>query len=1095
MNSINTKLNIIVLILSILTLSTASLFAQTVRGVVTDADSNEPLPGVNILIQGSTIGTSTNLDGEFELDLPDLNVTLAVTYIGYENLFVDVGGQTELDIQLTSDTQLLDDIVVVGYGTQKRENLTGAVTQISSDLLENRTVPNLSRALQGTIPNLNVVIGSGRPGTSGTLNIRGNTTITGGGEPLVVIDGIPSTTEDIDRLNVNDVESVTVLKDASASAIYGGRAAFGVILVETKELKREGVNFNYSNNFSWATDAVNTDFITSGYDHLTLNEIFDYTALGRRWSRFSEEDYNELRIRRDDKTEHPDRPWAVVKQDEQGRDIYRYYGNFDWHDYFYHDIRPQSTHNLSVTGDTQQINYYLSASMDDEDGIFKQQRDSYKRYNFRSKISSDVTPWLNITNTTSYFSSNYSYFGREGGNFHGDDTRGVLYGAGRYSLNIDPNYFLSPVFVPRNPDGTFTYLSQNAVYPIGYGAHIALSDENLVGSDKDSQFRTTVESRINILENLSITGNFTYNITNIDNSYRQTRLEYSYFPNVIETVPWFEWDQDYLREDVSKGQNYILNIYGNYIENYGRHSLGLTAGYNQELSKYKRIFAEGRDLLSETLNDLNLASGEVITRGGQSDWALRGMFYRVNYNYGEKYLFETSGRYDGTSRFAPGDRFGFFPSVSMGWRISEENFFQPLKGIINELKVRASYGTLGNQQVSNYAYISSMNVAQLDYVKDGRLIDGISSAPNAISSDLTWEKTISQNIGVEFGFFENRLLLEMDAYIRDTEGMLVPGPSLPSVFGTSTPRQNAGDLKTKGFEINLNWRNDLQLAGKPLSYSIGFNLSDYTGKITRYNNPEGILSDYYEGMKLGEIWGFVFDGFFGTDQEAQAYADIVNQDRLNSRRVNSPIPEVNPLQAGDIKIVDLNGDGVIDFGDNTVDNPGDRRIIGNSQPRYSFGVPISMQWNGFDIYTLFQGVGKQHWYPHPEAIHFWGGYSRVYSTFIPKNFEDKIWTPENPDAYFPRPIGYSAPPGQNNMYLQDIAYIKLRNLTIGYNIPLELINRIGLNQARVYVSGENLFTWTKLDTNYLDPEQVLTDPTGRSYPMSKMYSIGVEINF
>lgn len=936
------------------------LMNETVTGRVVDAQTGETLPGVNILVQGTTdVGTVTNFNGEFELVVPSLEETLVFSFIGYETLMTPIDGRVILNIQLFSSVQLLDDIVVVGYGTQRRVNLTGAVTQISSESLENRTVPNLSRALQGIIPNLNVVIGSGRPGTSGRLNIRGNATITGTGEPLIVIDGIPSTPGDIDRLNVNDVESISVLKDASASAIYGTRAAFGVILVETKKPVRESINFTYSNNFSWATHSTNTNFITTGYDHLTLNEDFDYAALGRRWSRFSEADYNELRIRRDDKIEHPDRPWVVIRQDAQGRDIYRYYGNFDWYDYFYHDIRPQSSHNLSVAGDTQQFNYFLSFSTNNEDGIFKQNRDFFERYNFRSRISSDIKPWLSITNTTSYFRSNYRYFGREGGNFPVVNYQGRDYG-----LNIDPNYFFSPVFVPRNPDGTYTYLSQNSVYPIGYGAHIALSNENLHGSDRDSQFRSTVETRINLLENLNITGNFTYNIENIENLYRQTRLEYSYFPGVIQTVPWFEWDQDLLKENVLNQQAYILNIFGNYIENFGRHNIGLTAGYNQEVSKSKRVFAEGRDLLSETLSDLNLASGEVITRGGQGDWALRGVFYRFNYNFDEKYLFETSGRYDGTSRFAPGDRFGFFPSVSVGWRISEENFFQPIKGIINELKIRASYGTLGNQLVSNYAHISSMTVGQLNYVQSGRLINGILSAPDAIAADLTWEKTITQNIGVEIAFLENRLLFEMDAYIRDTEGMLVPGPTLPAVFGTGTPRQNAGYLRTKGFELKLNWREELQLAGKPLYYSIGFNLSDYTGRITRFHNPERILSDYYEGMKLGEIWGFIYDGYFATNQEAQSYAENVNQDIINVRRIRSPLPEISRLQAGDIKILDLNGDGVINFGDNTVDNPGDRRIIGNRQPRYSFGIPINMQWNGFELYTLFQGVGRQHWYPH-----------------------------------------------------------------------------------------------------------------------------------
>lgn len=341
--------------------------------------------------------------------------------------------------------------------------------------------------------------------------------------------------------------------------------------------------------------------------------------------------------------------------------------------------------------------------------------------------------------------------------------------------------------------------------------------------------------------------------------------------------------------------------------------------------------------------------------------------------------------------------------------------------------------------------------------------------------------------------------MESDYYVRNTIGMLSIGETLPEVFGAGEPKVNAADLKTKGFDLSLMWRDQLNLGSKPFNYSVRAILSDYTSEITKFSNPAGLLNTYYEGQQLGEIWGYRYDGFFKTTEEAQEYAKIVNQDQINRRRVQAPTEDLRRLQAGDIKIKDLNGDGIINAGKSTLADPGDREIIGNSQPRYSYGLTLSANWNGIDASVFFQGIGRRHWYPNLEAQAFWSVYARPYDSFIPSDFPDKIWSPENPNAYFPFLRGYTAQNSElsvnNDMYLQDLSYLKIRNLTVGYTFPTSLTNRIHVNKFRLFMSGENLVTWTKLKTDYIDPEQVMTDNTGRSYPMGKVVSFGAQLSF
>lgn len=1057
----------------------------SVKGRVFDSgEPSKPLPSVTVAIVGGKEVTVTDDNGYYAIEVPK-GAKLRFSLIGYNKHEITIHkSEIDLSVSLVEELSALDEVVVVGYGEQKKVNLTGAVSNISGEEFEDRPITQLTQALQGAIPNLNVVFGSGQPGTSGSVNVRGNTSINGGG-PLILIDGILGT---LDRVNVNDVESVTVLKDASAAAVYGARGAFGVILVTTKKGKEDGqAAIDYSANIGYTTHATKTDYITSGYWNAKINDDAMYNALGYRTTRYSDEDYEELWARVNDKTEDPNRPWVVIEQDASGKDIYRYYANFDWFNYLYDDKRPKNDHNLSLTGKSGNTTYALSGALSDEQGIFNINPDKYKRHNLRANLVSEVKPWLTISNGTHYFKSSY-------------DWHGLATNFNQVANNVSnsPTYHYHAMYVPRNPDGTLTGYSGINSYPIGYGLHNALESGTMKGYNRGTEFTNKTEAIINFGHGLTLTGNYSYREYRSEHSYRQTKQYYSKYPGTMELSSLAALNQDRLNESMSKYSWHFINVFANYQKSFGDHNMTLMAGFNQEDRQYKRVGGIGQDLLSESLNDLALVIGEKQHIGGADEWAVRGGFYRINYDYQGKYLLETSGRYDGTSRFPKSSRFGFFPSFSVGWRISEEKFFEPVKQTMNNLKLRYSYGSLGNQEVSTYAYISSMGTGQINYLVDGQRLN-ITNSPAPVAESLTWEKITTSNIGLDFAFLNNRLNVESDYYVRNTIGMLSIGETLPNVFGAAEPKVNAADLRTKGFELSLSWRDQFNLRDKPFTYSIRGILSDYTSKIIKFSNPAGLLNTYYEGQQLGEIWGYRYDGFFKTTEEAQEYAQKVNQDLINRRRVQAPTEDLRRLQAGDIKILDLNGDGIINTGSNTLNDPGDREIIGNSQPRYSYGLTLSGNWNGIDASVFLQGIGRRHWYPNLEAQAFWSVYARPYDSFIPTDFPNKIWSEDNPNAYFPFLRGYTAQNSElsvnNDMYLQDLAFLKVRNVTVGYTLPAQWTNRIHVNKLRLFMSGENLITWTKLKSDYIDPEQVMTDNTGRSYPVGRVISFGAQLSF
>lgn len=1065
---------------------------RTISGKILDR-LQEPLIGVSIRVEGSTMGGTTDADGVFRLHVPQGETTLIVSYVGYLTDRVKVKpGENNLVIYMQEDAILLDEAVVIGYGTQKKVNLTGAVATVGSEKLENRATQSLASMLQGSVAGLNVTTSSGVPGSSPSINVRGTTSINSAG-PLILIDGAIG---ELDRVNPNDVESISVIKDASAAAVYGARAAFGVILVTTKSgTANEGkATVRYNGRMGWQAPTTLTDYETTGYWSVYTVNTFWQAKNGTNYVDYTDYDMQQLLARVNDKTENPDRPW-VVEDTRNGRRQWVYYGNYDWWHMLYNDNRPTQQHSISLSGGTKDVKYLVSGAYDYQKGILKQNPDIYRKYNLRSKIDFTINRYATLSNNTAFFGSQYTFQG----NGSIDDTMGY---SGRHALACFPM---------QNPDGSWLYSTPYLNYKVANGRHIMLGEGSHRNTDRTNDFQNTTRLVITPWKPINLTADFTYRLYQTRNTHRANNLYYREVPDGPLLSYATGAGLNKLSESVNTRNYYSANVYANYDDTFGKnnaHHVSGVIGFNYETMRLKNISASGENLTSTSLDDLDLvgqnANGEVLTSvgGGQNEYALAGFFGRVNYDYKGRYLFEASGRYDGSSRFAAGSRWGFFPSGSVGWRISEEPFFKPFSRYVDNLKLRASFGSLGNQNVSSYyTYMRLITVSDFAGYSfgEGSAMAKYSTLGAPVSSDLTWETAQQWDFGFDLTMLKNRLNITVDGYIRNTLDMLTDGIELPSVFGASVPDMNTANLRTKGYEIALSWRDQFSLGSRPIEYSLGFNISNYRSYITKYDNKDKTFAkSYYEGMRIGDIWGFVTDGLFATDEEAQEYANSVDLSYMVDGLTGG-------WKAGDIKFVDLDGDGEVSIGSNNVNDPGDRKILGNSLPSLSYGFTGSIRAYGFDTSVFFQGTGNHYWYPDGHMMSFWGPYSYPYQTFLQKNFMDKVWTEDNTDAYFPRAMAYSTTSGPmskvNDRYLQNIRYMRLKNLTVGYTIPVNLTKKIGVEQARIYFSGENLFYWSPLKkiTSYVDPEAAIkrSNETYNEtfYPWQKTFMFGVDITF
>ena len=1060
---------------------------REVSGKVLDANQ-QPLVGVAVLVDGTTKGVTTSENGTFKIQVPSGEAVLQVTCLGYLPQKVTVpSSRNSITIYLQEDAIMLDATVVIGYGTQKKVNLTGAVATVGSKELENRVTHSLGSMLQGSVAGLNITTSSGKPGSTPAINIRGVNSINSA-DPLVLIDGVVG---DLNRVNPNDVESISVIKDASAAAVYGARAAFGVILVTTKNGSAQDgkATVRYSGRFGWEEATTSTDYENRGYWSVyTVNKFWQADS-GTNYVKYNDHDMQQLLARVNDRTEHPDRPW-VVEEIRNGRKQWVYYGNYDWWDMLFQQRRPVQQHNISLSGGTKDIKYLVSGAYDRQEGIQRAHPDVYNKYNLRAKLDFRINRWATLSNNTSFFSSNYKSLG------DGSVDNTIAYSARHALAN----------FPMKNPDGSWLYSTPYLDYKIANGRHILLNEGTHRNVDRSNDFSNTTRLVITPFKTLSITGDFTYRLYQNRNTSRSSAMNYREYPD----GPLLAYDtgagMNQLDEVVQTRNYYSANVYANYDETFGEaHHVSATAGFNYETWSSKNVSVAGINLSSINLDDLNLATGsptEGAYGGGQNEYALAGFFARINYDYKGRYLFEVSGRYDGSSRFAPGNRWGLFPSASAGWRISEEPFFGNAKDLVDNLKLRASFGSLGNQNVSSY-YTYMRLITNKDfsnYTFDGSIKGKYSSLGAPVASDLTWETAQQWDLGLDLTMLNNRLNFTGDVYIRDTKDMLTAGVALPGVYGADPPKMNSADLRTKGYELSLSWRDEFQLLRRPFTYSVTVTFNDYVTDITKYDNPDRTFAkSYYEGMRWGEIWGYRTGGLFASDAEAAGYA--VDQTAVNNR-INAAAGSERGLHAGDLKFLDLDGDNIISIGKNTVDDPGDREIIGNSQPRFHYGTTLSMSWAGIDFSIFFQGVGRRQWYPKANTIAFWGPYARPYASWIPKDFHKMYWSEENPDAYFPRPRGYVAISGTNreltavnDRYLQDIRYCRLKNLTIGYTLPKKWTRKVLIDNLRIYFTGENLATWSPIRSDYIDPEMAAMNDEMRTYPWQKTYMFGVDVTF
>lgn len=1063
---------------------------RVLSGKVMD-NLKEPLIGVSIQVAGTTMGTITSDDGTFQVNVPVEKVTtLHMSYVGYLTQKIEVKpGENNIVVYMQEDAIMLEEAVVVGYGTQKKVNLTGAITTVGSEKLENRVSHSLTNMLQGSVPGLNVTTSSGVPGSSAAINVRGVTSINSS-DPLVLIDGAVG---DMSRVNPNDVESISVIKDASAAAVYGARAAFGVILITTKSgAEQDGkATVRYSGRLGWEAPTTSTDYEDTGYWSVYTINKFWKAENGGLYVDYTDYDMQQLLARVNDKTENPDRPWTVIDE-RNGRKQWVYYGNYDWWHMLYNDNRPVQQHNVSISGGNKDVKYMVSGAYNYQKGMLKENPDIYNKYNLRSKIDMRINKWANFTNNTSFYGSQYSFQG------DGSVENTIAYGA-RHALACFPM---------KNPDGSWLYSTPYLNYKVGNGRHIMLGEGSHRNVDRTNDFSNTSRLVITPIKPLSFTADFTYRLYQTRNTSRSNVLYYREYPDAELGSYATGAGANRLDESVNTRNYYSANVFANYDDTFNEvHHLSGVIGFNYETMRLKNISAYGENLSSTSLDDFNLvgqnSEGEVITGvdGSQNAYALAGFFGRINYDYAGRYLFEVSGRYDGTSRFAQGSRWGFFPSGSLGWRISEEPFFKPLSENVDNLKLRASFGSLGNQNVSSYyTYMRLVSISDFAAYSfgEGSSMAKYSTLGAPVSSDLTWETSQQWDLGLDLSMFGNRLNVTFDGYVRNTLNMLTDGIELPAVYGASVPDMNTADLQTRGYELAVNWRDQFSIIDSPFEYSVGFNISNYKSYITKYDNKDKTFAKtYYEGMRLGEIWGFVTDGLFATTEEAQAYAQEVDLSYINNRVTGG-------WQAGDLKFLDLDGDNVLGIGANSVDDPGDRKILGNSLPSLSYGFNASVSWYGFDASVFFQGTGNHYWYPTGQAMQFWGPYSYPYLTFLQEDFLDEVWAEDNPDAYFTRPMAYSATSGPlskvNDRYLQNIRYMRLKNLTVGYTVPVRLSKKIGIEQARIYFSGENLCYWSPLKkhTKYIDPEAALdrSDAYNNAYyPWSKTFMFGLDITF
>lgn len=1042
----------------------ASILQQEKRVTGTVKDNLGPVIGASVMIKGTTLGTITDIDGQFALANVKQGSVLQISFVGYITKEVKYTGQSSITVELAEDSKTLDEVVVVGFGTQKKVNLTGSVGTVDAQALESRPVQNAVQALQGMVPGLQISTTSGALDNKMSMNIRGTGTIGEGSDasPLVLIDGMEG---DINSINPQDIENISILKDAAASSIYGSRAPFGVILVTTKNGKSGKATINYNNNFRWG-QPVKTPNQMDSYTFATFyNDANINSGAG---AYFTPSHLQRIQDYRDGKITD-----SVLADSDNKYWLDGYAGgnaNTDWYDTIYRDWTSSQEHNLSFSGGNDKINYYISANYMDQNGLIEMNQDTYKRYTGTGKINAQITDWLKVGYT--------SRFTREDFKRPAYLTKDLYRDLGRQgwpTLPVeDPNghMFFSPSYAILLRDGGKDNVQTDNIY---------------------QQFSLVLEPVKNWITHVD----FNYRI-NLENDHWDTQTIYNH--DVAGNPYAVSYFQDSEAHEDQKKENYMnFNAFTEYSHRLeSGHNFKAMIGFQAEELNQSEFGATRKGIIVPGLPEIDITtgldySGKAVppsVNGARNAWSTAGFFGRINYDYKGRYMAEVNLRYDGTSRFRQEQRWNLFPSFSLGWNVAHEEFWEPIAEYVGTLKLRGSYGELGNQNTKSwYPTYQTLGVgASNGGWPQGGIKPNTATVPELISSTMGWERVRNWNVGLDFGAFNNRLTGSFDYYNRATIDMIGPAPELPRILGLDVPKTNNTDLKTYGFDFELAWQDQLN---NGLGYGVKFILSDSQTKITRYPNPTNTLEKYQEGKILGDIYGYETIGIAKSDAEMQQHlASLPNggQNALGSS-----------WEAGDIMYRDLDGDGKIDGGGNKYDDMGDKKVLGNDKPRYLFGIDLNASWKGLDFRAFFQGVMKRDYWQG--SAYFWGAQALWHSTGFVEHedyfrAEPSNDLPANLDSYYPRPIFDSSKNKEKqSAYLQDASYIRLKNLQLGYTLPTFLTQKFAVSKLRVFISGENLWTGTSL-AGMFDPETIGggdDDKNGNAYPLSKTISFGLNI--
>ena len=1091
----------------------------SVSGTVTEKASGLPSLGAAVMVKGTTVGVVTDIDGNYTIKANENDVLIFQSF-GFKTIEMPIQGRGVINVALEEDAVMLDATVVVGYGTLKKTQLVGAVENISGEELENRTNTNVARSLQGQVAGLNIIQTDGKPNHTGSIYVRGGNTsyktrssmdgagqgshsIGQGGSALILIDGVEGS---LTSVNPDDIETISVLKDASSAAVYGARGAFGVILVTTKKPQGDKVTVNYQGSVAVNERTVKWEehIVTDGLQWAEgFYEFYTNTARTPSSTGKVPTAMNQFNLP-SDYLESFRQHRAAGRQEEVvvGQDgNYRYYGSTNWLDMMYKDANLTHSHAISISGSSNKFNFRITGRYFGQDGIYKVGEESYHKYNFRAKIGVNVTDWLSIDSNTYFYRNIYTQ----------------PFVSTSSSLPLSIMYHGFPIFPIYNPDGTYTYGASRLGYELFNDAKTSQENNNL-------SFSETLGLDVKIIKDvLNLHADFTYKVHRNGYTRYRGQNQYSLAPGSI----LYETPQESTYKTVSKTNNDILNA--NAVLTWtpklnDNHDLNVVAGWNIEDYRREYYYISRKGLLYDELPNFELmddggAEATTITlndNDGNASYGLVGFFGRVNYTLLRRYIFEASARYDGSSKFPTNQKWGFFPSGSFGWRLSEEPWMKWAKPVIDNMKLRGNYGVLGNANISAYQYLETIGIGKSDVLFNGTKVP-VAGTPTNVPDGLTWEKVYTWDVGLDFDLFKSRLSFSGDFYVRDTKDLYITGSELPAIYGASAPKGNYGALRTRGWELTLSWRDQVDLGGKPFSYSAKASVWDSRTWVSAYNNTTGNILGYYVGKELGEIWGFRTDGYFLSNAEANNWAkDTYHKNGDNFR-----------AYAGDLKFIDVNGDGEIGVGNGTLRDHGDLERIGSTSPHYQFGLNFDFRWNNIGLSLFFQGVGQRDWYPACESGFFWGMYNRPYgylptdqtgNNYVHIDYSTENWVVTNAEdkPYWTRRVGYSANRNvgpltwENDYYLQNAAYIRLKNLTIDYTLPKEMTQKAKVEQVKFYLAMENLFTWSPIQkyTQLFDPEVIDSGDSdfstsrglngmgdGFSYPMLRSFTFGVNLTF